>query len=46
MLNRTIDFQVPIKADYLSLVPNLIKYHRSLTNSKDDGASYTGNSGR
>mmetsp|Transcript_13290 Transcript_13290/g.21755 ORF Transcript_13290/g.21755 Transcript_13290/m.21755 type:complete len:521 (+) Transcript_13290:75-1637(+) len=36
---RTIDFQVPTKADFQGLVPNLIKYHKSLiTHSKDDGA--------
>ena len=43
---RTYDFQVPKKADYQTLVPNLIKYHKSLTSVKDDGASYTFNGGR
>lgn len=41
---RTIDFQVPNKVDYQTLVPNLIKYHKSLNNTKDDGA-YTFNGG-
>jgi hypothetical protein len=42
---RTIDFQVLNKSDFQSLVPNLIKYHKSLTNSNKDDGAYTFNSG-